>query len=235
MPTLIFDIETTGENFDSLDKTSQGVLTRWLKKSSKSEEAYEVGLKNIKEGMGLSPWTGEIASVGVLDYEKNKGAVYFQSTDKKQEFEEDDIKYKSLSEKEMLINFWQGVKGYNNFVSFNGRSFDIPFLMIRSAINKIRPTKNLLSNRYLSYQSANAKHIDLLDQFSFYSAVYRKPSLHLCCRAFGIESPKTKGITGDDINKLFIEKKFKDIARYNALDLFATAKLYKYWQDYINI
>jgi hypothetical protein len=35
MATLVFDIETVGEDFDALDETSQDVLTRWIKKESR--------------------------------------------------------------------------------------------------------------------------------------------------------------------------------------------------------
>jgi hypothetical protein len=107
--------------------------------------------------------------------------------------------------------------------------------MIRSAIHKIKPTKNLLSNRYLSSQFVNAKHIDLCDQLSFYGTVRKKNNLHVACRAFGIESPKDNGVSGDDVAGLFKEKKYVDIARYNVGDLVATQKLYEYWKDYLSI
>src|SRR3989339_1387459 len=223
MSKLIFDIETVGENFDELDKTTQEVLTKWIKKESSNETEYKEALKDLKQGLGFSPLTGEIVAIGVLDYEKDKGAVYFQSPEAKlKETEENGIKYKPMTEKEMLQSFWDGAKNYQEFVSFNGRGFDVPFLMVRSAVHRIRPTKNLLTNRYLSSQRAGARHIDLLDQLSFYGAVRRKGNLHLWCRAFGIESPKGQGVTGDDVGRLFAEKKFLDIARYNAGDLRAT-------------
>jgi len=236
MSKLIFDIETIGEDFDSLDKMTQEVLTYWIKKDANSEEEYEVSLIDLKSRLGFSPLTGEIVAIGILDYEKDKGVVYFQAPDKKVDvFEENNIKFKPMTEKEMLENFWSGIKEYQEFISFNGRSFDAPFLMIRSAIHKVRPTKNLMSNRYLNSQDSNAKHIDLLDQLTFYGAVRRKGSLHLWTRAFGIKSPKAEGITGDEVGPLFKGGKFREIARYNAGDLRATKELYEYWQNYLKI
>jgi uncharacterized protein YprB with RNaseH-like and TPR domain len=135
----------------------------------------------------------------------------------------------------MLAHFWQGALSYREFISFNGRSFDVPFIMVRSAVNKIKPTINLMSNRYLGSQRSNAKHIDLLDQLSFYGAVRRKGSLHLYCQAFGIKSPKAAGITGDDVARLFAEKKYKEIAEYNSWDLIATWELHKIWEEYFKI
>jgi len=234
MSKLIFDIETIGENFDELDATTQEVLTKWIKKETESESEYQEALKDLKEGLGFSPLTGEIVAIGVLDYEKNKGAVYFQTPGKNmQESEENGIKFKQMTEKEMLENFWNGAKNYQEFISFNGRSFDVPFLMIRSAVHKIRPSKDLMSNRYLSSQKFDSKHIDLLDQLTFYGAVRKKGNLHLWSRVFGIESPKTHGITGNDIGRLFKEKKFLDIAKYNVGDLIATKRLYEYWEKYL--
>ena len=234
MNKIIFDIETVGENFDELDATTQDVLTRWIKKESGNEDEYQDALRDVKEGLGFSPLTGEIVAIGVLDCEKNKGAVYFQSPgEDMKEIEENGIKYKPMSEKEMLESFWNGAKNYEEFVSFNGRAFDVPFLMVRSAIHGIRPTKDLLSNRYVNGQKFASKHIDLLDQLTFYGAVRKKGNLHLWSRAFGIESPKAQGITGDDVSRLFKEKKFLEIAKYNVGDLMATKQLYEYWEKYI--
>ncbi len=234
MKKIIFDIETIGEDFDTMDEVTQGALTRWAKREAKNEEEFAVLEKDIKEGLGFSPLTGEIVSVGVLDYETQKGAVYFQAPGEEiEEFEEEKIKYKTLNEKEILENFWRVINHGSEFISFNGRSFDVPFLMIRSAIHKIRPSKDLMQNRYLNYQQNTAKHIDLLDQLTFYGAVRRRGNLHLWTRAFGIKSPKEDGVAGDDVARLFAERKFLEIARYNSRDLFSTRELFDFWQKYL--
>src|SRR3989338_9196097 len=221
MSTLIFDIETVGEEFDTLDETTKEGLTRWIKKESESPEDYEVALKELKEGLGFSPLTGQIVAIGVFDCEKDKGAVYFQAPGMQiEDSEENGIKFKQMSEMEMIEHFWKGAKTYQELVSFNGRGFDVPFLMIRSAIHNIRPSYDLMANRYLNRNWSGLRHIYLFDQLSFYGATRRKGSLHLYSRAFGIKSPKGEGITGDDIGRLFKEKKFVEIAKYNAGDLF---------------
>jgi len=233
MSKLVFDIETVGVDFDSLDETTQDVLTRWIKKESVSDEDYDESLKELKEGLGFSPLTGEIIVIGVFDCDKNQGAVYFQAPGQNiKEFSEGNIKFRQMTEKEMLENFWQGARNYQEFITFNGRAFDAPFMMVRSAIHKIRPTRNLVEGRYL-YQQRDCLHIDLLDQLTFYGAVRRKGNLHLWAKAFGIQSPKAEGITGDDVGQLFREKKFLDIARYNVGDLRATRELYNFWNSYL--
>ncbi|MBI2551704.1 ribonuclease H-like domain-containing protein [Candidatus Uhrbacteria bacterium] len=234
MPTLIFDIETVGEEFDTLDETTKEGLTRWIKKEADNEQDYQAALKDLKEGLGFSPLTGQIVAIGVLDFEKDKAAVYFQAPGQQfGDFEEDGVTFRQMTEKEMLQNFWKGASNYDEFATFNGRGFDAPFLMIRSAIHGLRPTFDLMSNRYLSRQWHGPRHVDLMDQLSFYGATRRKGSLHLYCRAFGIKSPKGEGITGDDVGPLFKARKFKEIARYNVGDLRATKELYEYWKKYL--
>ena len=234
MPKLIFDIETIGENFDELDSATRDVLTKWIKKDSESEEEYVKALEELKSGLGFSPLTGQIVAIGVLDYDKNQGVVYFQAPGENfKEFQEENITFKPCTEKEMLENFWKGSEKYNEFITFNGRGFDAPFLAVRSAVHKIKASKDLMSNRYLSSQRFGATHIDLFDQLTFYGATRRKGGLHLWCRAFGITSPKAQGVTGDDVTQLFKEKKYKEIARYNVGDLNATKELYDYWKNYI--
>lgn len=233
MSKLIIDIETVGEDFNSIDKETQNILTKWLEKESYDEDDYKLALDEIKNGLGFSPYTGQIVVIGVLDADKNQGVIYFQAPGQKMaEFEENGFKFKAMSEKEMLENFWRGLEKYDECITFNGRGFDAPFLMIRSAIYQIRPSKNLMSNRYLNSQF-DIKHVDLFDQLSFYGAMRRKGSLHLCCRAFGIKSPKTSGVTGDEVGPLFKQGKYLDIARYNVGDLIATRDLYNAWHKYL--
>lgn len=234
MSALIFDIETIGEDYEKLDEITRDSLTSWIRRESQSEEEFEKLLEDLKNRLGFSPLTGEIVAIGVLDSEKDSGAVYYQSPEKDfSESEEDGIKIKSMTEKEMLEKFWKLCEKYQEFVSFNGMRFDVPFLMIRSAIHKVRPSKNLLSKRYLGSQWNDAKHIDLMDQMTFYGMMQKRGNLHLWCRAFGIKSPKTEGVTGDDVGTLFREKKYLEIAKYNIGDIRATKELYRYWKNYL--
>jgi uncharacterized protein YprB with RNaseH-like and TPR domain len=235
---LVFDIETVGEDFDALDPATRDNLTRWIKRESafEGEAKYRALLGEVKEGLGLSPLTGRIAALGVYDTEKHQGVVYFSAPDVElKEYREENFLFKPRTEGEMLQAFWEGVKNYKEVVSFNGRGFDVPFMMIRSAANAIKPSVDLMAKRYLDSRGQAIRHVDLFDQLSFYGAVRRKGSLHLFCRAFGIKSPKANGITGEEVNKLFKEKKYQEIAEYNSWDLIATAELFKVWQEYFII
>lgn len=221
MTRLIFDIETVGIEFESLDDKSKDFLLAYAE--DEEEEA------RIKEGLGFSPLTGEVVAIGIFNPDTKKGAVYYRS-DNDEKTEKNDIQYTPLkNEKDVLKEFWETAKFYDQFITFNGRGFDCPYLLIRSAILKVKPTKNLMPNRYYD------QHIDLLDRLTFFGAVRRRANLHMWCRAFGISSPKDKGITGDDVAELFKNKKYFEIAQYCGDDIKATAELFNYWDKYINI
>ena len=131
----------------------------------------------------------------------------------------------------MLEKFWEGASKYDTFVTYNGRGFDVPYLWARSAKYGISPTVDLMTSRYLSLQRG-AKHIDLMDLLSFYGANWKKGSLHQWCRLFDIKSPKGDGVSGDDVTQLFRDKKYQEIAEYNARDIIATNELFKKWREF---
>lgn len=232
MSTLVFDIETVGEDWNSLDEVTKKTLTRWVVRSSKTDNEKEAILQDIRLGLGFSPLTGFVVAIGIYDLERGKGAVYYSGNGDEKDEEIADYVYKQRSEAEMLSEFWAGVEHYDTFVTFNGRVFDIPFLLHRSVVHEIKPTKNLLEGRYPS-QQVSCRHVDLQDELTFFGAMTRRPNLHLFCRAYGIKSPKEE-VGGDDVAELFYQKKFRDIARYNARDVVATSELYKKWQEYLD-
>lgn len=218
---VVIDIETIGREFESLDDISKEYILRY----AETDEA----IKTAKESLGFSPLTGEIVAIGMLDPDSDKGAVYFQSPEVLQEpLKEDGIDLIPDTETGILRRFWNNVKNYDQIITFNGRGFDAPFIILRSAILKIKPTKDLMPNRYSS-----TSHIDLLDQLTFYGSVRRKFSLHMWCKAFGIKSPKEEGITGYEVSHLFKEKRYIEIGRYCIGDLYATKKLFQYWEQYV--
>ncbi len=229
MRRIIFDIETCANPLESLSESQQEYLLRYAEK----ERLPAVREEKISEAiryLSLYPFTAKVIAIGIFDIEKEKSFVYYEN-DRNEEWEaaEKNVHYKGVPENEMLISFWRIAEAADRLITFNGRGFDIPFLMLRSALHKIKPTKNLMANRYdLSC------HIDLLDQFTFYGLI-RKFNLDFYCRAFDIESPKSKGISGMDVKNFYEAGRIKDIAVYCGLDVIATYRLYKVWENYLNI
>ena len=222
MSRIIFDIETAGKDFDCLEPAVQEYLLRWAETEGERQE--------VKESLSFYPLTAEIVAIGMYDPDKNKGFIYFQNNaDPLLPFEEEDMRYETGTEQEIIGKFWETLRGYKQFITFNGRGFDCPFILVRSAVHKIRPLRDLMPNRY------GDTHIDLFDQLTFYGATRRKFSLDMWCRTFGIKSPKSDGITGYEVKDLFSAGKYLDIARYCAGDLKATAELLSVWQTYFRV
>ena len=229
MRTIVFDIETASYPFESLNESQREYLLRYAEKEKTEELRAEKRDEAIRY-MSLYPFTANVVAIGIYDIDKEKSFVYYNdpsggewSSDEKNTF------YKGVNEAEMLSSFWRIAEVADRFITFNGRNFDAPFLMLRSAMLKIRPTKNLVGKRY-----DTSSHIDLLEQFTFFGLT-RKFNLDFYCNAFGIESPKSKGISGMEVKTMYEAGRVKDIAVYCGEDVFATYQLYRIWNEYLNI
>ncbi len=221
MSRIIFDIETLGFPLESFDQETQTYLLRFADNEEKIED--------VKKNLNLHALTAQILCIALYNPDTQKGKVFFQS-DKNEEYHSGDGKchYVSGNEEFILQKFWEIIPKYEQFITFNGRGFDCPFIMLRSAKLGVETSRNLMPYRYDS-----EIHCDLLEQLTFYQ-VTRRFSLDFYCKSFGIDSPKTKGITGLDMRKLFDSERFRDIAEYCFGDVLATAELLKRWDDFLN-
>ncbi len=228
MRQIVFDIETCSFPLETLSESQREYLLRYAEKE-KDEEVKDQKVDDAIRYLSLYPFTAKVIAIGIYDIEKEKSFVYYESK-KEEEWisESKKIHYKGLTESEMLKSFWRIIKVSDRVITFNGRNFDVPFLMMRSALNKIKPSKNLMTNRF-----DTSLHIDLLEQFTFYG-ITRKFNLDFYCHAFGIESPKSKGISGMEVKTLYEAGRIKDIAVYCGHDIEATNKLYEIWKEYLH-
>jgi len=226
---LVFDIETVGFDFNSLSETQQEFILRYSEKETDTE------LKQKKEDeairyLSLYPLTAKVVAIGMLNTETEHSMVLYEDSEEIEwHSENEEVKYCSFSEEKMLLKFWDYAKKADAVITFNGRNFDVPFLMMRSALLKIKPTRNFIRKRY-----DNHSHIDLLDKFTQYGMT-KKFNLDFYCRSFGIESPKSHGVSGMDVKELYNAGKIKEIATYCGHDVGATFELYKVWDGFLNI
>ena len=222
MSRVILDIETVSFPFDRFDEVQQDYLLRFAKTEEEKGEALQK--------LSLYPTTAQIVAIGMFNPDTQRGKVLFQAQRQETVTAGDGmVEFVSADEKGILEQFWRDITHYRQFVTFNGRGFDCPFLMLRSAILGVAPSKNLMPYRYDA-----TIHCDLLEQFTFYGA-FRKFNLDFYCKAFGIVSPKSHGVTGLDLGDLFEEGKFRDIAEYCLGDLKATAELFLRWEKFLNV
>lgn len=228
MHKIVFDIETCSVPFESLSESQQEYILRYAEKES-DEKVKELKVDEAIRYTSLYPYTAKVIAVGIYDIDKEKSYVYFESDTPEEWLSEKNVHYKGLTEKEILNSFWRIIEVTDQIITFNGRNFDAPFLMIRSALNEIKPSKNIVGKRFDS-----SFHIDLLEQFTYYGLT-RKFNLDFYCQAFGVTSPKSKGISGMEVKTLYEAGKIKDIAVYCGEDIFATYQLYKIWNQYLNL
>ncbi len=228
MRKIVLDIETCAYPFESLSESQQEYLLRYAEKETDPGKKQKQTDQAIRY-TSLYPLTAKCVAIGIYDIDKNKSFVYYESKEPEEWSSEDEqVHYKGLTEPEMLKSFWKIVKVTDQIVTFNGRNFDIPFLMMRSAMLKIKPSKNLVGRRY-----DKKSHIDLLEQFTFYGLT-RKFNLDFYCNAFGIKSPKTDEASGMEVKNLYEAGRLRDIATYCSRDIYATYQLYKIWEEYLN-
>lgn len=217
MNRLVFDIECTGKEFDTLDQESQKSL---LRSAQSPEEIVDEKMKTA-----LWPVTGQIVAIGMLNIDTKNAKVYFGGdTSKTNDYEKNDVIYKEGNEKEILTWFWQDITHFDQFITFNGRGFDAPYILFRSMVHDIVPTIDLMPYRYDA-----RKHCDLADQLSYYGAA-RRFSLHLYMQALGVVSPKEAGVSGSDVPLLFRKGEYEKIADYCMRDVYATGELFKKWE-----
>lgn len=215
MATVVFDIETAALPWLDLEPG----VREWLTRGARGEE-----YRKKKEWRSLSPYASRVIAIGMLNPDSGMGRVFYERDGGRQEHKTEDGSFEMVgtSEKEMLESFWRDLKRYQRVVTFNGRSFDGPFLAIRSAVLGLRPSRNLSGYRYRVED-----HVDLLEVLTFFGATLQRPSLHVACEAFGVPSPKSQEMHGYTVGKAYREGRILEIAAYCRRDIEATAELYR--------
>jgi hypothetical protein len=54
MSYLVFDIETTGKNYDELDETTKGYFRQWAERDAQTDAQVEREMEQIKKGLPFS-------------------------------------------------------------------------------------------------------------------------------------------------------------------------------------
>jgi 3'-5' exonuclease len=232
MATLVFDIETAALPLGHFDETQQEYLFREANKIA--DPIARHGRKTeLEQQLSLYPLTAKVVCIAMLNAETNRGQVLYTADDFKEEDSSSPIKYVPCpDESELLSCFWDVAARYDSVVTFNGRGFDVPFIYLRSALLNVPISRK----NWLGYRYQTEPHCDLAEQLTFYTVSGRdgaakRFNLDFYCKAFGIESPKSHGITGMDVNRLLTERRYREIAEYCLRDVEATVLLYRIWKE----
>lgn len=214
--TMVFDIETVGKKFEDLDEVEQDYLINNLEKG-------EVDKEVAKKKTGLYSIFGMVCAIGAYNPNTKKGIVLLLG-DNELKPEKENYTYKIFkTEKDLLIGFWEIAKEYELFVTYNGDTFDFPYLQIRSGINRVKVPFEIK-------KWGGDKFVDLQNKIRQSHGF----KLEMLCKAFGIDNPKEAGVHGGDVNDLFENKDFQKIADYVARDAFSTSELYLIWDEYMS-
>ena len=201
--TLVVDIETVGQETEEIPSRAREILL-----DVQTDEDRE----RVLGSLGLDPCTGRIICIGVYWLELDKARAYCQS-----------------DERELLANFWAdlGQIRPHRFVTFNGKSFDFPYINIRSAIMGVPIPRDIqLDTRRFNIE----RHFDVREVLTNYDR-YRKGTLEFFCDIFGVPSPKN-GIDGSKVGDFFKAGRLDDIAHYCMADCRATGALYERLKHY---
>ena len=233
MAKLVFDIETSALPLELFDDAQQEYLFREAEKLA-DEAGRETRRAGIRQQFTLWPFTAQVVCIAMLNAETLRGQVLFTAEDSEGDAAEGGpVEFvPCVDETGLLTAFWDVAKHYDEIVTFNGRGFDVPFLYLRSALTNVPISKK----NWLGYRFATEPHCDLAEQLTFYSVsgrdgAARRFNLDFYCKAFGIDSPKSHGVTGLDVNTLLAEGKYREIAEYCLRDVRATVELYRVWKD----
>ncbi len=134
-------------------------------------------------------------------------------------------------EEEMLKNFLSFLDKYQpRLISFNGRNFDIPMMMIRAMKYSLTcnayfevDNKELNKNKWDNYRSrySDRFHLDLMDVISEFGSA-RGLKLDVLCSLIG--APGKYDVSGDMVFELFYEGEIEKIKEYCESDVLNT-----YW------
>lgn len=125
------------------------------------------------------------------------------------------------AEKDILKNFWEVARGADLFIGHNIFDFDLRFILQRSIILGVRPTKELSFIRY-----RNNPIFDTMYEWSKWN-MQDKIGLDKLAKALGIKSSKEGGLDGSKVHEYFKKGRLREIYDYCNADVEATRAIYK--------
>lgn len=174
---------------DCLEPLLENISVRTKKDLEKAAQEKIDKRVKILESADFSPLSARVVAIGVgLAYVNDQDSD-FDTTIDKCEFRV--LEIENDNEADLLSRFQKLVNNHaNQFVTFNGREFDFPFMVFRGAINKVQlklPTyyKNTFDGHFdLSQYLYNMALIEKLD------STIRDVYLNQWIKYFGIRLPQ---------------------------------------------
>ena len=213
-PVVAFDIEVAGLEWEEIDEATRHYLMARTQRS---------GQEDIQNRLALVRGLGRVVAIGMWNLAKDQGAVLVHGSGCKwADFDEvPGTKVFRGNEREILTEFWRLATEWGTVVTYNGRGYDGPVLLTRSAMLDVVPSRQLAGYRY-----SLREHCDLMEVLNFMGAARESYSLDYWCRRFGVESPKGK-MDGSMVAQKARSGRYDEIAEYCLRDTRATADLFQ--------
>jgi len=227
--TLVFDIETV----PAIDPLA--VPESVARAISRAAERHDGDRDKV---MGLSPYYGKVVSLAFGEGETRAGEDENNAGDAEPTVfvvppdasggeptasaPRLPSSMRAMSEVELLRAFWHLADAAELVVTFNGRGFDVPFLVTRSLILGVPARVDLLSSPF-----SLRPHLDLYRLLGHGRGGIGGTSLDVACWALGIASPKG-AMDGSMVAPAYARGDIEAIATYNAADVRATAAVYRH-------
>ncbi len=155
-PVVAVDIEVAGLEWEEVDEATRHYLL--------ARFPDQEGRESIRNRLALVRGLGRVVAIGVWNVDQDAGAVLAHGSGNRwQEFEPwPGTRVWRGNEREILEQFWGWCTKWGTIVTYNGRSYDGPVLMTRSAMLGIAPTRMLAGYRY-----SLREHCDLMEVLHF--------------------------------------------------------------------
>jgi len=161
--------------------------------------------------MGLNPTMAKICCFGWHDGKESSSFILGDESPE--------------AEKKLLQDAWEVLAEAEHFVTFNGNTFDVPMLLMRSLINRVRPSVKIHNKKYTIQNHTDVRAVlSNWDQFA-------KGTLDFYSRLLLGKSGK-EDFDGSVVQDMWDMELFEDIGKYCEGDCEHTFKIFELLTQY---
>ena len=121
----------------------------------------------------------------------------------------------------ILRAFWDLVRDVDLFVGFNVLDFDLKFIVQRSVVCRVPPSRPISFRRF-----QQEPVYDVMREWEVWST-RDTISLDRLSRALGLESPKSGGVDGSQVYDFYLAGRLQEIYDYCLRDVRVTREIYR--------
>lgn len=217
MSALIFDLETVplaaslGISYPEEERTPPGNYKDPAKIAEWRDKDREKWTSEIAKTAALNPRLGRIVAAGAASCDDSREPFVLLAGNEG-------------AEGRIIQNLWTAIADANGeIVTFNGLGFDVPFLLVRSMVNGVKPAVPLKTLRDWSRRYSFFPHYDIRAVLTGWDN-RASGTLTDWAECLGCNVPQT--VSGRDIGDLYHAGDFGAIQEHCRADVATTKALY---------